>query len=317
MLCGPCASAMIAGICISHSSLKRRIKTDSFRFRNRRRRIASFRSEPPCLPFPLDTFRERIAALDPIRPIGRVRRISGDRLIIGGLGPDAVLGHEVTCLGAAGPLHAEIVSLAEDSVEAMPYATLAGLGVNAEVTVRGAATIAPSDSWLGRVVDPFGQPLDGRPITCGGMRPVHAPPPAPGRRGGFGARLSTGYVALDTLLPLAEGQRMGIFAGSGVGKSRLLGDLARDVDADIVVAALIGERGREVASFARDAMAASMARTIVVASDIRQTGECPAARLPAAIAVAERFRERGCARPLCLRQPDPARRGVPRALARA
>ncbi|UWQ21838.1 flagellum-specific ATP synthase FliI [Jannaschia sp. W003] len=244
-------------------------------------------------PASLEILRARIKPLSAVRPLGRVRRIHEDRIVVGGLDRAARLGDEVVCCGTDGPLRAEVVALGEGGVEAMPYASLDGLGLGAEVVVAGPATIAPADGWLGRIVDPFGAPLDGRPLTEGAPRPIRAAPPPAGRRGGFGARLATGYVALDTLLPVAEGQRMGVFAGSGVGKSRLLGDLARDMEADVVVAALIGERGREVSSFARDAVGAAMARTVVVAATSDRPAGVRRRALPAAIAVAERFRACG------------------------
>jgi flagellum-specific ATP synthase len=151
------------------------------------------------------------------------------------------------------------------------------------------------DSLLGRVVDAFGQPMDGRPLS-GGLRPVplRRSPPQPAGRRGLGARMDTGLAIFDTLLPLARGQRIGLFAGSGVGKSTLLGQLARGVAADVIVIGLIGERGREVRDFVTDTLGAEgMARAVVVAATSDQS---PLARRQAAwlaTAVAETFRDEG------------------------
>ena len=97
------------------------------------------------------------------------------------------------------------------------------------VSLLGASTIAPTPDWIGRVIDPYGQPLDGRPLLRGAQdRAVRADPPAPARRRALGKRLETGMTAFNTFLPIVEGQRMGLFAGSGVGKSMLLGHLAQE-----------------------------------------------------------------------------------------
>jgi flagellum-specific ATP synthase len=102
----------------------------------------------------------------------------------------------------------------------------------------GPASLAPSNSWLGRIIDSDGNPLDGRPLLPGAQpRALQSPPPAPATRRRLGPRISTGSAAFDTLLPLVQGQRLGLFAGSGVGKSSLLGQFARGVAADVVVIA--------------------------------------------------------------------------------
>src|SRR5690606_27439408 len=106
--------------------------------------------------------------------------------------------------------------------------------------------LAPDRGWIGRIVDPFGRPLDGRPLAPGGRaRPVLSAPPPPAQRRRLGPRLATGLAVFDTILPVARGQRLGLFAGSGIGKSSLLAQLARGIEADVVVLGLVGERGRE------------------------------------------------------------------------
>jgi flagellum-specific ATP synthase len=155
--------------------------------------------------------------------------------------------------------------------------------------------VAVDGTLLGRVTDAFGAPLDGGPIpTCRGRVALRAaPPPAMSRRPIHEA-LETGVRALDALLPLGRGQRVGLFAGTGVGKSTLLGMLCRHADADVIVVGLIGERGREVGDFVRNALGAEgLARAVVVAA----TGdEPPLVRVRGALratAIAEHFRAQG------------------------
>jgi FliI/YscN family ATPase len=148
---------------------------------------------------------------------------------------------------------------------------------------------------MGRVIDAFGRPLDGRPLVKGsGRSPLHAAPPPPFARRQIDTPLDTGVRALDALLPLAEGQRIGLFAGTGVGKSTLLGMMCRHADADVIVAALIGERGREVGDFVRNAIGAEgLARCVVVAAT---SDTPPLVRVRGALratAIAEYFRKQG------------------------
>jgi flagellum-specific ATP synthase len=141
------------------------------------------------------------------------------------------------------------------------------------VALRGPALIAPDDSWIGRVIDPMGRPLDGRALLPGPEpRDMRAPPPLPADRRGLGERIETGFAAFNTLLPIVRGQRIGLFAGSGVGKSTLIGGLARRLDADVTVIALIGERGREVGHFVHQVLGAEgMSRAVVVAATSDQS----------------------------------------------
>src|SRR5262249_35479283 len=149
----------------------------------------------------------------------------------------------------------EVVGFSGSNALLMPFAALEGVrrGCRAVVT-SAAAAVRPSPAWLGRVVDAMGRPMDGkRPLTLG-PAPVsyrNTPPPAHARRG-VGAPLDLGVRALNTFLTYCRGQRLGIFAGSGVGKSVLLSMMARNVAADVSVIGLIGERGREVQEFLQD-----------------------------------------------------------------
>jgi FliI/YscN family ATPase len=152
-----------------------------------------------------------------------------------------------------------------------------------------------SSELLGRVLDAFGAPLDGKPLAETAERyPIHAPPPAPFSRRPITEALSTGVRAVDSLLTLAIGQRLGIFAGAGVGKSTLLGMICRSSAADVNVVGLVGERGREVNDFLRSALGdEGLARSVVVAATSDQPPLVRARAADTATAIAEYFRDQG------------------------
>jgi flagellum-specific ATP synthase len=182
-----------------------------------------------------------------------------------------------------------------DEVDILPEGSVDGLAIGDRVTHLGPGDIAPDDHWIGRVVDPFGAPIDGRPLLRGtATRPLRGAPLNPTRRRPLGDRLATGLAVFDTMLPIVRGQRIGLFAGSGIGKSTLMGQLARGLDADVVVIALVGERGREVREFIDHVLGpAGMAKTVVVAAT---SDRSPLVRRRApwtAAAVAEHFRDKG------------------------
>jgi flagellum-specific ATP synthase len=159
----------------------------------------------------------------------------------------------------------------------------------------GPATLQPSDGWIGRVIDPFGTPLDGAPLPRGVAElPLSAPPPPPLQRRGLGTRLETGLRLFNTILPVVRGQRIGLFAGAGVGKTTLLAQLARGIEADVVVIALVGERGREVRDFLSRALGPEgLARAVVVAATSDNSHMARRRCLPAAMTVAEHFCDAG------------------------
>jgi flagellum-specific ATP synthase len=150
-------------------------------------------------------------------------------------------------------------------------------------------------SWLGRVIDPFGQALDGSAILRGPRPyPLRGQPINPTDRRGLGARLETGMKVFNTLLPLVRGQRVGLFAGSGIGKSTLLARFALGVDADVVVIALVGERGREVRDFVERVLGPEGMKRAVVVAATSDTSPMVRRRCAwAAMAVAEYFRDEG------------------------
>lgn len=230
------------------------------------------------------------------RRVGRVAGVGTAAIEISGLTHQARIGDQVAIdLAGGSVLGGEIVSLAEDHVRAMTYAPLDGAAMGRPVVLLGAAGVHPDPSWVGRVVDAFGQALDGRPLASGpDSASLRAGPPAPATRKSLGARIRTGLAVFDTALPLARGQRIGIFAGSGIGKSTLLADLARGIEADVVVLALIGERGRELRDFTEKVLGPEgMARSVVIAATSDQAPLIKRRAAWMAMATAEVFRDQG------------------------
>ena len=235
----------------------------------------------------------RIRRLRVARVWGEVTAIRAGLVIVGGLGRRASIGDRVS-LGD-GALFGEIVALGADQAEVLPEGAADGLSVGAPAELLFAPAIAPSEAWVGRIVDPFGRPLDGRPLATGRTeRGFQTPPPPAAGRNRLGGRLATGLAVFDTLLPLVRGQRIGLFAGSGVGKSTLLSALARGVEADVVVIAMVGERGRELREFVETTLGPEgMARAVVVAATSDQPPLIRRRCAWAAMAVAEHFRDQG------------------------
>jgi len=200
---------------------------------------------------------------------------------------------------AGEPLLAEVIGLAGNEAILAPYGSLLGVAIGAQVQpLADAATVACGPALLGRVVDAFGRALDDLGPPCPGpdlhRTPLHATAPSPMRRKGVDHPLPTGVRAIDSALTVGEGQRMGIFAMAGGGKSTLLGMLARQARADVNVIALVGERGREVREFLDESLGADgLARSVVVVS----TSDRPALERVraayAATAIAEGFRREG------------------------
>ena len=227
------------------------------------------------------------------RPVGEVVEIAGGTVQVNGLSAHARVGDRISVLGQT--LQGEIVRVGESRVDALMNGSTDGLGLGACVSLSARPIFAPHRGWIGRVVDSDGQPLDGRPLLAGAAaRDLSvAPPPAASRRE-MGGRLATGFAVFDTILPIVRGQRIGIFAGSGVGKSTLLSSLAKKVEADVIVIGLVGERGRELRGFVEKSLGPDgMARSVIVAATSDRAPQvrrrCPLA----ATAVAEHFRDQG------------------------
>lgn len=240
--------------------------------------------------------RDAVRAADWVRRIGRITRFVG--LTVESQGPDACLGEicEIQSRARGAISLAEVVGFSEGRVLLMPYQDLVGIEVGSEVIATGqSANVQAGPHLLGRVIDGFGAPLDGKPLSLSGARcPIYPAPINPLHRGMLTEILETGIRAVDTLLTVARGQRIGVFAGSGVGKSTVLGMIARQVQADVSVIALVGERGREVKTFVEEGLSpAAREKCVVIAATSDQP---PLVRRRAAFlatAIAEYFREQG------------------------
>lgn len=244
----------------------------------------------------LGGLRAEISSLQAVRPVGRVSAVLGSTFRVSGLSAVARLGDRVRIQTRRGALlTGEILQIEAASILAMPDSNAEGLALGDRVLLLDGAGIAPAPDWIGRIIDPFGAPLDGRPILRGTvLRPVRADPPAPTRRRALGPRLETGMAAFNTLLPIARGQRLGLFAGSGVGKSMLLGHLARHMQADVVVIALIGERGRELRDFVENVLGSEgMKRAVIVTATSDRSPMFRRRCVWTAMTVAEYFRDQG------------------------
>jgi flagellum-specific ATP synthase len=238
---------------------------------------------------------EQIAELDGVEIYGRVVGVRGLMVEVAGPLHAMSVGARITIETGERVIPCEVVGFSGPNALLMPFAALEGVRRGCRAVVSGVAgSVRPSLGWLGRVVDAMGRPIDGKGPLSAGASPVpfrNTPPPAHARRR-VGAPLDLGVRALNTFLTCCRGQRLGIFAGSGVGKSVLLSMLARNVAADVSVIGLVGERGREVQEFLQDDLGdEGLARSVVVVS----TSDEPALmRRQAAyltLAVAEYFRD--------------------------
>jgi len=242
-----------------------------------------------------DALRAEIAAVEPSCRVGRIAELERGTLRVTGLSRGTGLGDRVLIRGQGAAMGGEVLRIARDGLTVLPDGAAEGLAIGDAVDLVGRGEIAPDDGWIGRIVDPFGKPLDGRPLFRGPhTRPLRAAAPAAATRRRLGERLRTGVAVFDTLLPLVRGQRIGLFAGSGVGKSSLLAKFARGVAADVVVIALVGERGRELREFTESILGpAGMARSVVVAATSDQSPLIRRRCAWTAMAVAEHFRDQG------------------------
>jgi flagellum-specific ATP synthase len=233
------------------------------------------------------------AAVQAARPVatGRVRAVVG--LVVHVEGLSAAVG-ELVQLGQDG-LVAEVVSVSRSSVSCMPLGALRGLRVgDAALALGHALQVRVGPDLLGRVVDGLGQPIDGGPELTGRLVDVDADAPGPLERQRVRQPLALGVRALDTLVPAGQGQRLGLFAGSGVGKSTLLSMIAKGTSAPVVVLSLVGERGREVREFIEDDLGPEgMSRAVAV---VATSDAPPVVRLRSAFVatrIAEWFRDQG------------------------
>ena len=242
----------------------------------------------------LENLRAMVGTCASVRRVGRICDIRQSTIQIRGGDADWRLGDRIRLMSQPF-LSGEIVSLHPGGATALTDGLPEGSAIGDGVERLERSGIAPHDSWIGRIVDPFGAPLDGRPIVTGPEeRPIVAAPPPATERKRLGERLETGTAIFNTFLPIVRGQRIGLFSGSGVGKSSLLGTLARGVSADICVIALIGERGREVREFTESTLGTDgLARSVVVTATADRSPLVRRRCAWAAMAIAEYFRDRG------------------------
>lgn len=242
------------------------------------------------------SYVKAIQSADLVRRTGRVKQFFG--LVVEADGPEAFLGErcEIYSKNQTAPVLAEVVGIKGGSVLLMPYDDLQGIALGSEVIATGRKADVPvGEGLLGRVIDPFGKPLDGRPAPeVEEYYPLYKPSMNPLDRPRIKQVLETGVRAIDSMATIGRGQRMGIFAGSGVGKSSLLGMIARNMDADINVIAMIGERGREVLDFVEDILGKEgLQRSVVI---VATSDQSPLLRVHAAwvaTAIAEYYRDKG------------------------
>jgi len=243
----------------------------------------------------IDELRTRLSQTPTLRPQGKVVSVTGLGIRVSI--PGARIGDvvQIERRGAA-PVEAEIVGFDSGHAVVVPLGPVSGIGPDETVLTTGAPLeVQAGIQLLGRIVDGLGRPLDGEPLPLG-LKPVpvdRAPPPALARTR-IAAPLATGVRAIDGLLTLGIGQRIGLFAGSGVGKSSLLGALARGARADAVVVALVGERGREVGEFLENSLGVEGRRrsvVVVTTSDASALERLRAAQV--ATAIAEAIRDEG------------------------
>lgn len=244
-----------------------------------------------------ENYKAIIDSIDTLRIKGKISKIVG--LTIESHGPPAEIG-EICKIkpsrGSGEKLLAEVVGFHDDRIILMPLGDMEGIAPGEEVEATGKKLMVPvGDELLGRILDGLGNPIDGKgPIKSCDYYPLYNSPPNPVERAPIDTPLPLGIKAIDALITCGRGQRIGIFAGSGVGKSTLLGMIARNTKADVNVIALVGERGRELNSFInKDLREDGLKRSVVV---VATSDKPPLLRTKAAFtatAIAEYFRDKG------------------------
>jgi flagellum-specific ATP synthase len=236
---------------------------------------------------------ERLRTIDPVEISGSLTRVVGLDAEVAGL--RARVGDQLRIDGIRGPVPAEVVGIRDGRLLVAPYGDLEGAGPGTRVVhAEAGLPLVVGDDLRGRVLDALGRPIDDGPALTGTRVALDQPAPHPLKRQRIAAPMPLGVRAIDTLLTCGRGQRVGIFAGSGVGKSTLLGMLARGAAADIVVVGLVGERGREVREFLEDDLGDRSREQVV--SVVATSDEPPLMRLRAALTatrIAEHFRDEG------------------------
>ncbi len=246
----------------------------------------------------LKTVIEEISRLDKLKLYGRVKAIQGLLIEIEGLGERLAIGERCHLeVRGRSSVTCEIIGFRDNRALAMPFGPLDGVGLGSRALVgESQASAYPNEKWLGRVINALGDPLDGGPPVPKGAEayPLCASPPPAHQRKRVSGKIDLGVRSINTFITCCRGQRMGIFSGSGVGKSILMSMLTRHSTADVIVLGLIGERGREVKEFIEEDLGPEgLARSVLV---VATSNESALMRRQAAfmtMAVAEYFRDQG------------------------
>jgi flagellum-specific ATP synthase len=249
----------------------------------------------PTLNIDFGRYTALLSRLQPVRMEGEVVELVG--LIVESRGPAAAMGDFCEIRTRNGrAIRTQVIGFRDGRLLSMPLEETDGLSLGDRIIARGGeCDVEVSSQLLGRVLDGFGNPMDGGPpIITDETRPLYASPRNPLERAHIDERLTTGIRVIDGLLPCGKGQRVGIFGGSGVGKSTLLGSMARSSSAGVNVIALIGERNREVRAFLEhDLGAEGMRRSVVVVATSDRPAPLRVRACFVALAMAEYFRDRG------------------------
>ncbi|MEZ5897544.1 MAG: FliI/YscN family ATPase [Parvularculaceae bacterium] len=239
----------------------------------------------------------------PLGFFGAVKTITGVAVLVEDRLGALEVGARVEIETDGGSLAAEVVGVTDGEAVCLPFGGVAGVRRGARVSFASPhGRVAPSSAWLGRVVDALGRPVDGKgPLAPGPVaRDLRATPPPAATRGRLGKTVAFGVKALDVFCPARSGQRLGVFSGSGIGKSALLAMIARNTECDVAVIALIGERGREVRDFIEDSLGPEgLARSVIIVATSDEPAMMRREAAYLAMSVSEAFREQG-AHVLCL-----------------
>lgn len=251
---------------------------------------------PEACPISLNRYINTIESIDPIKINGRITRVVG--LVMEGLGPGSSVGE--ICLvypkDNGRPINCEVVGFSNDKILLMPLGEVRGVGPGSKIVAkRKSAGVKAGRKLLGRTLDGLGNPIDGLgPVETETEYPLYCQPQNPFERKRIESPLNVGIRAINGLLTVGKGQRIGIFAGSGVGKSVLLGMMARSTEADVNVIALVGERGREVKEFLeKDLGPEGLKKSVLI---VATSDQPPLVRMRASLmatAIAEYFRDMG------------------------
>lgn len=244
----------------------------------------------------IEHLMQRLDYIDTVKVHGRVAEVVG--LLIESIGPRSAIGDlcRIFPPGEKTSQLVEVVGFRGDRALSMALGEMRGISPGSDIVATGEQlSVEVCEGLLGRIVDGLGTPMDGRgPVPPGIKRTVYAPPPNPLKRTRIKKAISTGIRVIDALITLGNGQRMGIFAGSGVGKSTLLGMIARNTNADVNVIALVGERGREVREFLeKDLGEEGLKRSVVVVATSEQPALIRVKASLVATTIAEYFRDKG------------------------